>query len=97
MNYYDRIAHNNTSDVETTIYEKISKEEEKYRIKELRIYRETNAGIGRIYVEREQIGVIPTSMSTISNFLRYEYDIDLRVGESFKITLQNVTAGTNAT
>lgn len=96
MLYYDQIYHSNTTDAETLVYSKTSTEEERYRIVEVRIYKETNPGILKFYREREHIATAPTGSATISNYLRYETDIELPIGYTFRITLQNRTPGTNA-
>jgi len=96
MKYYETIFHTNTVDTEQKIFEITSKEEEKYQILNLRVLAETNGGIMRFYHEREKFGEVPTGVSTISNFLIYEINRLLNIGETFRITLQNRVSGTNA-
>jgi len=96
MKYYDRIVHTNNTDVEVRVYERTSGEEERIRINTLNIFRETNRGILRMYDEREHFATLPTGEATISNRQVIEIERELRIGQTFRLTLQNVVAGTHA-
>jgi len=96
MKYYDRIVHTNTADTETRIYERTSGEEERIRINTLNIFREANRGIMRMYDEREHFATLPTGEATITNRQVIEIERELRIGQTFRITLQNVVAGTHS-
>jgi hypothetical protein len=96
MRYYKTIEHTNTTDKEEVVLQMTSSEEEKYKIIALHIVKETNNGILRLYKERDNFGTLLTGYATIQNTLTIPIDIELEVGKTFKITLQNKASGTNA-
>jgi len=96
MKYYKVIEHVNTTDKEEEVFSMTSTEEEKKKISKLKISKETNAGYLKFYIDREQFGEHLTASVTIQNFLEFEIDRELALGEEFKITLQNKALGVNA-
>ena len=94
--YYERISHTNSADTETTIDELESTTEEPKKIIAIGVIKDTNGGILRGYHERDNFLEFPTGDITESGFSEIPVDVELPVGESFLLTLQNATAGTNA-
>lgn len=96
LQYYERINHANSTDNETEITTLESTTEEPKKIIAIGILSETNNGILRGYWERDNAIVLPTGAMTESGIQEYPVDLELKVGESFELTLQNVSAGSNA-
>ena len=96
MKYYEGFSHTNSSDNEEDVVSLTSTSEEKKKINKILIFSETNDGVMRWYVERERVGTHYTNKATIQNALEFEVDRELAEGETFKITLKNVSSGTNA-
>jgi len=97
MFYYEGFDHANSSDKEETVIEIESSEEEPKRIIVIGITAVSNAGYLSAYVRREQVmNGIPTEGMNIQNVFEIPVDIELPVGQKFKLTLKNKVAGTNA-
>lgn len=100
MVFYRGIAHVNTVDTEVSVLKVTSTEAEKKKIIAVRLTNETNAGMLKFYVDRENFFEGNTShrtaQATIEDFLEFAIDRVLEIGETFEVTLQNVGAGVNA-
>jgi hypothetical protein len=98
--YYRGFDHVNTTDDEENVVSVTSTEEEKKKVIEVRISDETNEGKLKPYVERESFyeanSYYKTAVATIENFIRIPIDMEIPIGQSFSLTLQNMVAGTNA-
>lgn len=98
--YYKGVDHTNTTDDEEDVVSITSTEVEKKKVVEVGIVKETNAGELKFYVERENLfegnTYHKTAQATLQNALVYSIDREIPVGQTFKLTLKNVTAGTNA-
>jgi len=94
--YFEAFNHANSSDNEETVLTITSNETEKKKIVAIHIISEVNDGVLTWYIDREKIGNHYTGKATIQNFLTFNVDSELNVGEEFKITLKNVVSGTNA-
>lgn len=95
-NYYEAISHANTVDTEVDVHNLESTTEEPKKIIALGLIKDTNGGILRGYHERDNFLEFPTGDITDSGFQEIPLDLELPVGESFLLTLQNAAAGTNA-
>jgi len=97
---YKGFDHTNTTDDEENVLEITSTEAEVKRIVAVNIIKETNAGKLKFYIERENLFEENTYHKTAqwSTYypLRFIINEELDIGKTFRITLQNVTAGTNA-
>lgn len=94
-------AHANTTDKKETVLSITSSEEEPKRIVNVRITSETNLGWLDFAVERESLfhlgKLYQTGKAVIRNAdMIFPINLDLPVGQTFNIYLQNVTAGVNA-
>jgi len=96
LQYYEPINHTNTVNTEVDVVSLTSTNEEPKKIVAIGILKETNAGILRGYHERDNHLEIPTAYSTESGIMEYPVDLDLPVGETFALTLQNEAAGVHA-
>jgi hypothetical protein len=96
MKYYKSFYHTNVSDDEEEVVKLTSTETEKIKVNAVEIAKETNEGLLKWLIEREEVGTHNTGVATIQNTLNFEVDETLDVGETFKITLKNKVAGTNA-
>jgi len=96
VEYYELIEHTNSSDEEEDVLSITSTEVEKKKVISVLITSEANQGYLRAYVERQKILEHLTGKATIENFLEIPVDAELDIGQTFKLTLQNKTAGTNA-
>lgn len=94
--YYERIDRTNTSDAETQILELTGTKEEPKIIRELDIISASNSGIIRGKYERDTIMEIPSSIGASGDNGSRPLNLVLKEGESFQLTLQNKTAGSNA-
>lgn len=94
--YYEAISHTNTVDTEVEVHSLESTTEEPKKIIAIGLIKDTNGGILRGYHERDNFLEFPTGDITDSGLQEIPVDVELPVGESFLLTLQNATAGTNA-
>lgn len=98
--YYVGIDHTNSSDDEEEVIRITATEKEPRRIISVLINSETNSGKLRMYIDRENLfsgeSYWKTGVTTIRNYYEIEVNRTLSPGETFKLTLQNITAGTNA-
>lgn len=96
--YIKGFNHTNSGDTEETVLTLTSTAEEPKKIIKVVIASETNNGIMKFYIEREAIGEdIPTGSLSTNQLAELPVGHDLPVGQEFKLTLKNKTAGTNAT
>ena len=96
--YYKGFDHTNASDDEETVVKLTSTAEEKKKIVAVGIVYDSNDGILKAYVEREAIVEdLPTGDITEKQLTEIPVGIDLPEGQTFKVTLKNKVAGTNAT
>lgn len=96
VQYYERIYHTNSDDTENSVTTLDSTAEEPKKIVAIGVLSETNEGILRCYWERDNFLTLPTGSLSESGIMEYPVDLELQVGEGIEITLQNVTAGTDA-
>lgn len=94
--YYERIDTTNSTDAETEILEITGTKEEPKIIHELDIISASNNGIIRGKYERDNIMEIPSSIGASGDNGSRPIKLNLKEGETFQLTLQNKTAGSNA-
>lgn len=94
--YYKLIEHANTTDDPEDVVSIISSEEEPRNIERLLVTSTTNLGYLKGNVERETLFNHLTNKATFDNFLEIPVEEELAIGDTFELTLQNETAGTNA-
>lgn len=94
--YFTAINHTNTTNAETLVESIESTQEEPKKIIGLVFTDNTNRGVLRLYQERDNFGEIITGKLNVLAGKTIEIDRELPVGDSFDITLTNVSAGSNA-
>ena len=95
--FFKGFKHVNTTNVAETVITLQSTEAEIKTLVKVRISKETNAALLKMFVDRENLFESDTGhhtgQATIEDFLEFDIARELQLGEEFALTLLNEAAG----